>query len=143
MQLQVGALTQLQGATCCRQTEGPLVLSLTKTTFDSITRTSESTLICPESPSLVLNLPTTRTGPPASSEASAPKSWGRCIHQPQRFPDEEAAKFKARLSAPCKRFGQEKRHLHAGLLITRLKKQRQKRQKSSTKSSFGFTNHMR
>lgn len=111
--------------------------------FDSITRTSESTFICPESPSLVLKLPTTRTAPPASSEARAPKSWGRCIHQPQHFPDEEAAKFKARLSAPCKRFGQEKRHLHAGLLITRLKKQRQKRQKSSTKSSFGFTNHMR
>lgn len=110
---------------------------------DSITRTSESTFICPESPSLVLNLSTTRTAPPASSEARAPKSWGRCIHQPQHFPDEEAAKFKARLSAPCKRFGQEKRHLHAGLLITRLKKQRQKRQKSSTKSSFGFTNHMR
>lgn len=107
--------------------------------FDSITRTSESTFICPESPSLVLKLPTTRTAPPASSEARAPKSWGRCIHQPQHFPDEEAAKFKARLSAPCKRFGQEKRHLHAGLLITRLKKERQK---SSTKSSFGFTNHM-
>lgn len=122
-----------------RSSSCPLPYQGNTRAFDSIARTSESTLICPESPSLVLSLSTTRTGPPASSEASAPKSWGRCIHQPQHFPDEEAAKFKARLSAPCKRFGQGKRHLHAGLLITRLKKQRQK---SSTKSSFEFTNHV-